>query len=77
MRAQWIESYAAFSSNLGITRWGQEQMLRTMLGKITAGLSVAIKSETQIVMAAGYNIGAGSKSLGIFNGIVLERFRFL
>ena len=69
-----MESYAALSSNLGITCCGQEQMLRTRLGRMTAGLSVATRSDTYIVIAGGYRTGAGSKSLGIFRGMVLEVF---
>lgn len=47
-------------------------MLKTMLGRMVPGLLRATKSETKVVIAGGYNKGAGSKLVGIRSGIHLE-----
>lgn len=58
-------------SNVG----GKEHMASIMLGRIMASLSTARSSETNMVMADGYNNGAGSKDDGIDIGIFFEGVR--
>lgn len=69
-----MESYGVVVSNRGITCCGQEQTLRMILGRTTAGLSVATSNETYVVIAGGYNIGAGSKLGGSVTGKAFEGF---
>lgn len=75
--AQCRTSYEAVKSSLGTRTCGSELMLKIILGKIVPGLPLATRRETKVVIAGGYNKGAGSKLEGHRNESHRQGCRFL